>query len=138
MSAGSVLDAMSALLSTVPFLYWDRKIDPGFVYNDSLQQALNTAVQAAVSISDPQQAKEKYAFAVADLTDDPNLGSKPSAPAYAGFVDTEQREIASLAKLLPLYGAYQLRRDLRDLAAATPAADNSRCPRGYYIGRWRQ
>jgi hypothetical protein len=53
-------------------------------------------------------------FVIVDLTDDPARGFGLSRPAYAGVNDTQYGTVASLAKLLPLYGAYQLRYDLRN------------------------
>jgi hypothetical protein len=55
----------------------------------------------------------RLAFAIADLTKDAARGFDLHNPAYAGVNDTEYGTVASMAKLLPLYGAYQLRYDLR-------------------------
>jgi len=59
----------------------------------------------------------RLGFAIVDLTDDPARGFGLNRPAYAGVNDTLYGTVASLAKLLPLYGAYQLRYDLRKYIA---------------------
>lgn len=56
----------------------------------------------------------RLGFAIVDLTEDPARGFGLNRPAYAGVNDTVYGTVASLAKLLPLYGAYQLRYDLRE------------------------
>jgi hypothetical protein len=55
---------------------------------------------------------ENLCFAIVDLTDDPNSEFGLNNPAYAGVRDTDYRTVASMAKLLALYAAYQLRYDL--------------------------
>lgn len=53
---------------------------------------------------------QPHCFAVADLTDAPGADD---AIAYAGHFDRPTVFVASLAKLLPLYGAYRLRFDVQ-------------------------
>jgi hypothetical protein len=89
-----------------------------------LQDALESAIKQQPE-GEPGESLEKHAFAVVDLTADPDRRDKdnipygPMRPAYAGWNDTEQRDIASLAKLLPLYGAFRMRDDLGALAHAS-------------------
>jgi len=88
--------------------------EPGS-HNDELQDKLDDAVRdifGSQSVKLP--TKLQCSFAVADLTAD------PTSPAYAGWNDCTQFGIWSLAKLLPLYGAFQLRADLRWLSAQHP------------------
>jgi hypothetical protein len=54
---------------------------------------------------------EKFKLAVVELTDNPNK------PFYVGFHDQEEVPVWSVAKLLVMYAAYQLRHDLREVAA---------------------
>jgi hypothetical protein len=62
-------------------------------------------------------------FAIVDLTDDPARGFGLNNPVYAGVNDTQYGTVASLAKLLPLYGAYQLRYDLRNYIKVSSIPD---------------
>jgi hypothetical protein len=80
-----------------------------FQHDDKLTLAFDATIKAA-GLDDPH-----YAFALVDLTDDPTHtpGFGSGKPAYAGYRDTDYDTIASLAKLLALYGAYQLRFDLQ-------------------------
>jgi hypothetical protein len=97
-----------------------QPLDPGFAqgsHNDKLQTALDSVIH-----DNPEL--EPHAFAVVDLT------SNPLAPAYAGHRDTEYkptlrpaRHIASMAKLLALYGAFQLRSHVRAISNALSITD---------------
>jgi hypothetical protein len=62
-------------------------------------------------------------FVIVDLTDDPARGFGLNNPVYAGVNDTQYGTVASLAKLLPLYGAYQLRYDLRNYIKVSSIPD---------------
>ena len=116
----SMLGATSKLITASlpaapgPMLGGHGYLDPGFVQdpdrNGALQGALDDFVDNKLpNLLDPKSQyidnKNKYAFAIADLTD-------PDHPAYAGYNDTDYVFVASLAKILPLYAAYQLRSDL--------------------------
>lgn len=98
---------------------------PFFVRDPTLQKALNEVIQGELRLN-----KNEYAFAVVDLTFDdtkntnipdtatydrekPINDPRKLALAYAGWNDTANLEIASMAKLLPLYAAFKLRSDLR-------------------------
>ena len=108
--ANNVIDALTRLASE-RLLLAVEPLDPGFVPDQKLQDAVEAAVKVP-PVGDPGPGLQEHAFAVVDLTAD------PTKPAYAGWRDTEQRDIASLAKLLPLYGAYRMRDDLGALARA--------------------
>ncbi len=60
-----------------------ERIDPGFVQHSGLEKALREAVSATIQTENPESGT--YAFAVADLTDDPAVGSSSSASLYAGI-----------------------------------------------------
>jgi len=117
----SMLDSMTKLVTASlpaapgPMLGEHGRLDPGFKFgfeiNGKLQKDLDDVVGPLLSNISAAK-KDKYAFAVVDLTEHP--GGAPS-PAYAGVGDTRFMFIASLAKILPLYAAYQLRSDLRYL-----------------------
>lgn len=109
-----------------------RRLVAGFesvVYSDrTLQQALDEVVNNILANMETNE-KKKYAFAVVDLSYDPTSPindprdksnydkskniNHPQRAAYAGWNDNTNLEIASMAKLLPLYAAFQLRSDLR-------------------------
>jgi hypothetical protein len=122
-----VLGALTKLatVSPLPQLLGEAlPIEPGWKADNSLQDDLDAVLDAWIT-HDPA-LKKKYAFAVVDLTDDPNgktPGFGPQTPAYAGFNDTKQMKVVSLAKLLPLYGAYRLRSDLKVLTKAQNLSD---------------
>jgi hypothetical protein len=112
------------LLTSAPFAPFSVSgLNPGFAADPSLTEAL------AKLISDAKLNNPNYSFAVVDLTDDPAISDfGPSKPAYAGYNDTKYGAIASIGKLLPLYGSYQLRYDLRQYIkqqqdAGTPITD---------------
>lgn len=101
-----------------PMLGEKGKLDPHFQQDASLQDALETMLHANLPANSFDSKDNKmpakkclYGFAVVDLTAD------PAKPSYAGWNDTYHLYIASLAKLLALYGMFQLRSDLRGLAA---------------------
>jgi Beta-lactamase enzyme family len=117
MVSSAVIGAMTKLVAPTPLRFFYERLDPGFVAHDP-----NPLQQALEEIVDSDDTLRPHAYAVVDLTVDPR------APVYAGWNDTGQREIASLAKLLPLYGAFKLRAYLRgfpptgDLPALAHAA----------------
>jgi hypothetical protein len=102
----ALLSGMTKLQAGPQFRVMPDRLDPGFVADPSLQTALNSAVEAP-NTDDKGGSLKPHAWAVVDLTDD------PANPRYAGYNDTEPKAIGSLAKLLPLYGAFELRRNLR-------------------------
>lgn len=87
--------------------------------NKNLQDALDDVIQNKLAIT--SSVMHMYSFAVADLT----LYSLKTGRSYAGWNDTEQMFVASLAKLLPLYAAYQLRTDVRFVAQQLGTTDLS-------------
>jgi len=113
----------------------DQISDVDFQHDDKLTLAFDATIKAA-GLDDP-----KYAFALVDLTDDPTHtdGFGSSKPAYAGYRDTTYGTIASLAKLLALYGAYQLRFDLQkyvnDSGQDPTASGNATSVRSDYKAR---
>jgi hypothetical protein len=129
--ANGVLDALTKLVLERPVLGVDP-LDPKFEPDPRLQDDLEKAIkeQPAGPQLGGSDILTDHAFAVVDLTADPaklapdGLPYGPMRPAYAGWNDTEQRPIASLAKLLPLYGAYCMRDNLGSLAHAL-SIDNS-------------
>ncbi len=111
-----VTDAvMQQLVSAAPVgLLGDQQpLDPGWTPGDSLQSVLEKVLANPTLPT----TLRKHSYAVVDLTDD------PLAPVYAGHRDLEQRKVASLAKLLALYGAYSLRADLNALIPALSITD---------------
>ncbi len=117
------IGALSVLDASPPLqLLGERSpLQPNWVADDdpnkenTLQSQLDAVLKDNSELNDPNQA-----YAVVDLTldDDKTPGFGPQTPAYAGRNDTNPMWIASLAKLLPLYGAYSL---LADLALVTLA-----------------
>jgi hypothetical protein len=115
----AALDAMAKMVLAVPPTL-GTFLDPNFARDDDLQDSLDAAV--VKSKGAPDASLEDHAFAVVDLTDDPALPAfHAQHPAYAGYRDTEPRSIASLAKILALYGAFRLRADLRQWSIDLPA-----------------
>jgi hypothetical protein len=106
-----------AKLAQVPGLGLIEPLDPGLVRNDDLQDALEAQIDNPGGGQFPASLLRRQAFAVVDLSDN------PSTPAYAGWNDTVPKPTASLAKLLPLYGAYQLRAHLRRLSSLLSISD---------------
>jgi hypothetical protein len=104
-----LLDAMTKLQLGATFKWMPEPLNPGFAKDQGLQDDLDLVVTGGFDPMAPGQGTklEDYAFAVVDLSD------SPDTPAYAGWRDTEHHLIASMAKLLPLYGAFALRRALR-------------------------
>src|SRR5213083_807608 len=100
---------MAKLVIATPLVGGTGKLDPGFKRDDALQDDLEDVLRIEPSL-------RPHAFAVVDLTEKSPFG--PLTPAYAGSKDTEQRSIGSMAKLLALYGAYSLHRDLTILSGA--------------------
>lgn len=113
MPPADVVDAVTKL-SAAPFEAPGPMVgarlrpDPKFQRDDTLQAALKTALPADLV---------KHAMAVVDLSVD------RTKPFYAAFNDTDRRWIASLAKLLPMYGMYQLRADVRWAAQTLGTTD---------------
>jgi hypothetical protein len=106
-----------------PMLGEIRPLDPNFKQDNDLQNSLESVLKSLLpSAFDTTDTNGpalncKYGFAVVDLTDDPSSTTyNRTQPAYAGWNDTRHLFIASMAKLLILYGAFQLRRDLQGLA----------------------
>jgi Beta-lactamase enzyme family len=134
----ALLSGMTKLQTPATVRWMPERLEPGFAKNEDLQSDLDLAVTGGFDSTPPDQATKltKHAFAVVDLTDN------PAAPAYAGWKDTEHWLIASLAKLLPLYGAFDLRRALRaawptyapDFAALASAAHAGLVPFGVPSG----
>jgi hypothetical protein len=121
-----------------PMLGKKGRLDPLFVRDDTLQTALKKVIEDTAnpdkvlpdSVLNDKKKKERYAFAVVDLTfesakpvnvpGDPHFDNKKpvnhsSKVAYAGWNDRANLEVCSTAKLLPLYAAFQLRADMRGL-----------------------
>jgi hypothetical protein len=100
-SAAAKAATLAKLRIPPPLKWMPDPLEPGFVADAALQTAVDDAIMNAPLDLTP------HAFAIVDLTDN------PLQPAYAGYRDAEPRYIASLGKLLPFYGAFQLRRDLQ-------------------------
>jgi hypothetical protein len=136
MVSSATLDVMTKLIvanpdAPGPMLGIHPQLNPRFVRDDKLQDDLEEVLKLPdmlpPSAFDPKYPKRpvsgcKYGFAVVDLTDDPALKDRGAhQPAYAGWNDTAPLQVDSLAKLLALYGAYQLRADLRVIAKENAA-----------------
>ena len=100
------------LLGGFPLL--DLRVTEDDTLQKVLEENLLPALKAHLGTFGPN---EKFAFAAVDLTDD------DQAPYYAGFNDTNVLWIASLGKILSLYGMFQLRADLRWAAQAAKTTD---------------
>jgi Beta-lactamase enzyme family len=100
----AVLSGMSKLQNAPAFRVMPYPLEPDFVPDAGLQDALEAATTKGAATPD----LNPHGFALVDLSDD------IAHPRYAGHQDTKQALIGSLAKLLPLYGAFELRRNLRD------------------------
>jgi hypothetical protein len=99
----AVLSGMSKLKNAPAFRVMPYPLEPDFVPDDGLQDALEAATAEGAASPD----LNPHGFAIVDLSDD------IAHPRYAGYQDTKQALIGSLAKLLPLYGAFELRHNLR-------------------------
>jgi hypothetical protein len=106
------------------------RLRPKLTPDPALQASLDLALagaerllaNAASTTPGLPTSVEPFAFAVVDLTNDPDIpGFDLFTPAYAGHNDTRTVSIGSLCKLLPLYAAHQLRSDARAIANAPPA-----------------
>jgi hypothetical protein len=129
LSAATKLVTASLPAAPGPMLGDHGRLDPSFVQDEGLSSNLQDALDDFVdhqlpAIVDPLHPthddylphKKDYAFAIVDLTDGAH-------PAYAGSNDTNYMYVASLAKILPLYAAYQLRVDIRTLSTAIGSTD---------------
>lgn len=101
---------------------WQRDPDLQLALDDALALCDLRLAALASQIPGLPPSMAPFSFAVVDLTEDSLGGFGLERPAYAGHNDTRSMGSASLAKLLALYGAYQLRSDLRSLAAGSPAS----------------
>jgi hypothetical protein len=136
--AAKKLAAETPLPVPGPTLGNNGRLDPLFVPDDTLQNALKKIVEDKTNpdkvLSDgalnDNKKKNRFAFAVVDLTyesgkavnvpggphyDNTKPVNHPSKVAYAGWNDRENMEIASMGKLLPLYAGFQLQADIRAL-----------------------
>jgi hypothetical protein len=127
-------DAMTEIASAAPIkapgpmLGENGPLVPGFKaadenmprVNKDLQDALEDVVQNKL-----RKTGDLYSYAVVDLTGYDLKDGANLVPSYAGWNDARQMYVASLAKLLPLYAAYQLRSDIRCLADALTSWDLS-------------
>jgi Beta-lactamase enzyme family len=93
----TLLSGITKLQAAQEFGGMPPPLQPEFVPDAGLQDAVDEAAEIL----------PEHGLAIVDLSDD------PSSPRYAGYQDTKQALIGSLAKLLPLYGAFELRRNLR-------------------------
>jgi hypothetical protein len=89
----------------------EAKLSPGFVEDKALQDRID----AAGKYFRLRTGLEGLRLAVVDLTN----SAKP--PVYAGFYDQVETTVFSVAKLLMMYAAFQLWRDLGALAARSQA-----------------
>jgi Beta-lactamase enzyme family len=96
----ALLSGMSKLQTPPAFRVMPDRLEHNFVPDTVLQDALEEALLEAT----PDLTA--HAWAIVDLSD--NL----LQPRYAAYNDTLQKPIGSLAKLLPLYGAFELRHNL--------------------------
>jgi hypothetical protein len=121
-----VVGALSAVVSAkLPDFSVDRFEPLGssiFQSDPQLSEQLNTMLDN-YSLRDAN-----LNFVIVDLTDDPDSKFGLNNPAYAGVNDTNYRTVASMAKLLPLYAAYQLRYDLRKYVSECAADPVSAIP----------
>jgi hypothetical protein len=78
-------------------------------------KALRSRIDSAGTYLRQRTRLKSLRFAVVDLTD----GAKP--PVYVGFHDQEEISVLSVAKLLVMYAAFQLRHDFGELAARSRA-----------------
>lgn len=88
----------------------EAKLSVDFAPDKRLQEMVNKA--ATRFVRDRTGGKDMR-FAVVDLTD--------GAKVYAGFRDQEEVAVFSVAKLLVMYAAFQLRHDLGEVAARSQA-----------------
>jgi len=121
-----------------PMLGMQGRLDPLFVPDDTLQAVLRQVIEDKANsgkvlpdkVLKDSAKKNRFAFAVVDLTfesakpvnvpgaahyDNTKPVNDPSKVAYAGWNDRTNMEIASMAKVLPLYASFQLRADIRGL-----------------------
>jgi hypothetical protein len=89
---------------------YPQRVDPGL-----WQAPKDHPLAIALGVVSRQKAYAHLRLAVADLTDD------PKRPVYAGYRDTEQTFVASMAKIAMLLPAYGLREAARAAAEATTA-----------------
>jgi hypothetical protein len=122
------LTAATGLGPPGPMIGFHGRLNPTLKPDPTLQIALDAALAdaetmlKAVAPAHPglPTSLASFSFAVVDLTNDPRIpGFGAMSPAYAGHNDTRTRGIASLAKLLALYAAHQIRSDARALASVT-------------------
>jgi hypothetical protein len=127
------LTGTTALGPPGPMVGFHGSLNPTLKPDPMLQTALDAALEDAANIlqgiagAHPglPTSLEPFSFAVVDLTNDPQNtpGFGLSNPAYAGHNDTVSLAIGSLAKLLPLYAAHQLRSDAMALTSVTAPAN---------------
>jgi hypothetical protein len=121
-----------------PMLGKKGRLDPLFVRDDTLQNALKQVIEDKAnldkvlpdSVLKENIKKNRYAFAVVDLTfesakpvnvpgdahyDNTKPVNDPNKVAYAGWNDRTNLEMCSMAKIFPFYVAFQLRADMRGL-----------------------
>src|SRR5438876_3147422 len=114
----SVVDAIGKLVVSTPLVGARGALDPGWATDSALQHDLDDVLGANPSL-------QEHKFAVVDLTDDPaeTPGFDLLRPAYAGSNKHDMQVwIGSLAKLLALYGAFNLRTELNTLSGAVGAS----------------
>lgn len=110
------------------------RMQPGYSTSaTALQSALNTLMTQAPYASVSQRGG-RLAVALVDLT-----GSRIVAPHFAAFQPDKSFYAASLAKIVPLYAAQQLRTDLEHAAGQTTGLVRATVERGWRtkgVGRW--
>jgi V8-like Glu-specific endopeptidase len=91
-------------------------LDPGFYLANGQYPSAKTPLQVLVDAVGALPAARDVAFAVVDLT------AGVASPTFAGVRHTKQVATGSVGKIAPMYAAFQLDEQMRQLKAATGAA----------------